>query len=89
MLDIKQVADKLGLTSSGIRKLVASGDIVYFQSGKKGRIRFREEWVEEFIEKNTHRKCNLVKPNRQAKKKPFRSAEGSSNRHGFNWDLLN
>lgn len=49
MLNLRQAAEKLGYSTSGLRKLVNRGAIRHFQPGPRARIKFRVEWVEEFI----------------------------------------
>ena len=53
MLDIEDVAQQLGCTISGIRKLVVRGELRYFQHGKRGRLKFKPEWIDEFVTKHT------------------------------------
>jgi excisionase family DNA binding protein len=53
MMSLGEAAKQLGCTTSGVRKLVAKREIKYFQHGKKGRIKFLPEWIDEYIELNT------------------------------------
>lgn len=45
-----EAADILGMSESGLRKLVRRGEIRYSQTRKGAAIRFRREWLDEFIE---------------------------------------
>jgi len=88
MDSIKMVANQLGMTISGLRKLVARGEITYFQHGKHGRIMFRPEWVEEFISRHTHSpKMEVLTVPRRKKAKKIPALSPTS-KHGFNADLL-
>ena len=88
MEDIKTVAKQLGMTISGLRKLVAKREIRYFQHGKHGRILFRPEWVEEFIERHTHApKMEDVAVSRPRKKKD-KPALFPASKHGFDRALF-
>ena len=61
MLTLKEAADYMGYTVGGLRKLVdrarvshqgkyTEGPVIqFFQSTKKGPIRFKREWLDEFI----------------------------------------
>ncbi|MCH7728443.1 MAG: hypothetical protein IH991_18485 [Planctomycetes bacterium] len=65
LLNIQEAADALGYTVKGLRKIVdrsrarAQGartrgpTICFFQTVKGAPIKFREEWIEEFIEQHT------------------------------------
>ena len=89
MLDIEDVAQALGCTVSGVRKVVARGEIRYFQHGKRGRLKFKQEWVDEFIARHTvalaDEQPRLAPAKRPAKPKPPKDSEGVC---GFGWDLL-
>jgi excisionase family DNA binding protein len=89
MLDIEEVAQQLGCTVSGVRKVVARGEIRYFQHGKRGRLKFKPEWVDEFIARHTvapaGEQPRRVPTKRPGKRKAVESAEEVC---GFGWDLL-
>jgi hypothetical protein len=65
LLSITEAAPLLGLTASGVRKLVdrsrraASGERVngptirFYQPTKGACIRFKREWIEEFVDRCT------------------------------------
>ena len=89
MLDIEDVAQQLGCTVSGVRKVVARGEIRYFQHGKRGRLKFKPEWVDDFIARHTVAPAD-EQPQRApakhaTKQKPARD---SGEVCGFGWDLL-
>jgi hypothetical protein len=50
MLDLKQAAELLGYSTSGLRKLVRRGDVRVFQARPHAPLKFRPEWLDEFIE---------------------------------------
>lgn len=50
MLTLKEAAEVLGCSPSGLRKLIRQGAIRYFQIGKHSTIRFRREWLDDFID---------------------------------------
>lgn len=60
MLSLEQAAAYLGYSPSGLRKLVQrtrerkhGRTIKFFQSGKWSNIKFKQEWLDEFIEQGT------------------------------------
>lgn len=53
MMSIQQAAEYLGYSVSGLRKLVRLGVIRYFQAREGAALRFRQEWLDDFIEANT------------------------------------
>jgi len=65
LLSISEAAEYLGYTAKGLRRIVdrsraaASGSrtsgptIKFFQAGKNAPIKFRQSWLDEFIEANT------------------------------------
>ena len=88
MLDIEEVAQQLGCTVSGVRKVVARGEIRYFQHGKRGRLKFKPEWVEEFVCKHTVAPKDETPQKARPKPKKRLIAGKCENRHGLTWDLL-
>ncbi len=89
MLDIEEVAQQLGCTVSGVRKVVARGEIRYFQHGKRGRLKFKPEWVDEFIARHTVPPAD--EQPRPAHKKPASKQKPPKDNGavcGFGWDLL-
>ena len=89
MLDIEEVAQQLGCTVSGVRKVVARGEIRYFQHGKRGRLKFKPEWVDEFIARHTVVPAD-EQPQRLPVKRPGKQTAPAGNEAvcGFGWDLL-
>jgi excisionase family DNA binding protein len=49
LLTVKQVAERLGVHPDTVRDLALRGEIRFVRVGRQ--IRFRELWVEEFIER--------------------------------------
>lgn len=65
MLDIEEVAEKLKISDGTIRRLVREGKLrAYRIGGKRGRLRFREEDLEQYIE------SALVKPDEEEEAQP-------------------
>lgn len=52
MLNLKQAAEALGYSESGLRKLVTRGGISFLQARPHAPLRFRPEWLEAFIQRN-------------------------------------
>jgi len=50
MLNLSEAAAYLGMSPSGLRKILNRGQIKYFQHGKHGRIKFKQEWLDDYIE---------------------------------------
>mgnify|MGYP001023279220 CR=1 FL=1 len=93
MLGLDDVAKELGKTVSGVRKLVAKRRIRYFQDGRHGRIKFKPEWVDEYIQKNTTPpQDDTDNPNIVMKQKPRQAKQVPSgvgdSQHGLDWDLM-
>ena len=53
MLSLSQAAEYLGMSASGLHKLIAAGKVVHLQSGPHGRIRFKPEWLDDYISEHT------------------------------------
>ena len=49
-VDLREAARIIGCSESGLRKLVKRNVIQCAQSRKHGRLRFRREWLKEFLE---------------------------------------
>lgn len=47
-LDLRQAADLLGYSESGLRRLVQKGAVRFEQARPNARLRFKREWLEEF-----------------------------------------
>ena len=77
LLTLQQAADALGYSVKGLRKIVdrsrakASGvrtrgpTIRFFQPAKGSPVKFREEWLEEFVEQHTVNPGDGVAPPRK------------------------
>lgn len=50
MLSVDEAAATLGYSTSGLRKLIARRELRYFQARPHAPIKFRREWLNEFIE---------------------------------------
>ena len=53
LLSLQQAADYLGMSISGLRKMIRGRVVRFFQPSKHGRIRFRREWLDDLIEMNS------------------------------------
>lgn len=62
MLTVKQIAQKLNISADTIYNMVANREMPYYQitSGKKPRIRFKENEIEKWLEERHHRE--IIKP---------------------------
>jgi excisionase family DNA binding protein len=51
LLNLNEAADVLGYSVSGLRKLIrANRGPRYTRAGQRGQFRFKQEWLEEFVE---------------------------------------
>jgi hypothetical protein len=73
LLSLAEAAPLVGYEPEGLRKLVNEKQIKYIQNGKKGRIKFRREWLDEFNAANESGPKTVVKSPAQ-RKRPARSA---------------
>jgi excisionase family DNA binding protein len=84
LLTLREAAAYLGYSPSGLRKIVSKRAIRYSQVGQ-GPIRFRREWLDEFVAVHT------VDP-RQIERSPAhprtRRMDGGQVRHGFDPKLF-
>jgi excisionase family DNA binding protein len=55
LLPLSEAAAYLGMTPSALRKLAKRGGIVFFQHGSRGRLKFKAEWLDEYIARHTRR----------------------------------
>lgn len=78
MLDLQQASNHLGMTTSGLRKLVSAGKITYFQDGKHARIRFKQEWLDAYINEHTHKPQEETKKARCKRHRAFNGDLGGS-----------
>lgn len=82
LISLREAAALLGYKVDGLREIVdrsrrrASGAAVrgpfikFVQAGKNGAVRFRPEWIEEFIEANTVDPTTPTEQRRRVKPKP-------------------
>lgn len=70
MLSLNEAAAILGCSPSGLRKLVQRRAIRFFQLAKHSRIKFRREWLDEFIDAHSIAPGAPAKPMRQRRQKP-------------------
>ncbi len=92
MLSLKEAAVLLGMSESGLRKLVRRGKIKYYQAGKGRNIKFRKEWIDAHIDGNSHENdVPQIAPRQLVRRRRQRSptARGKTmNDHGLRWDDL-
>lgn len=86
MLTIAEAARILGISTSGLRKLVSRSAIRFAQSAKHAPIRFRREWLDEFIDGKAGNTAE-VKGRKERKSKAARARVESQ--FGFDPGLLN
>lgn len=97
LLSLQEAAEALGYTIKGLRKIVdrsrakANGvrtrgpTIRFFQTTRGAPIKFKEEWIEEFIEEHTVDPSN-GKPSKNGRKKKPKRMESTC---GLDRELLN
>lgn len=54
MLSLVEAAKLLGYSTSGLRKLCKNGLIRFFQVKPHSPLKFKREWIDEFIEQKSH-----------------------------------
>jgi hypothetical protein len=92
LLSLGQAAEYLGISTSGLRKIVersrkllANGKpplITWCQHGKWGRIRFREVWLDDYIDGGIPEPSEAVPI---AKRPRTDHGETPSSDHGIGW----
>ena len=65
MMDVKQAAEYLGRTTDYVYRLVAKRAIKFHQPKPGAMIRFRREWLDDWIEEGVHEKSSTKKPKRR------------------------
>ena len=88
LLNLQEAADYLGYSESGMRKLVAKGELLFCQRRKHGRIKFKPEWLEDFIRENTH-DLRTEPPQKATRKAARKRTDLAENSHGLDWNLVN
>ena len=90
MLHLREAAAHIGMTVSGLRKLVDKKEIRYFQRKAHSPILFKSEWLDDYICGHTHdpkdEQTPAAPPTR--KKRAIRTEDRPDNRHGFRPDLM-
>ena len=75
LIDLATAAELLGYKPAGLRKVVKAGQIRYVQNGK-GPIKFRREWVEEFIKSNNPKGVERSPSQRRTPPPPISTVTG-------------
>jgi hypothetical protein len=93
LLSLKQAAAYLGYTAEGLREIVKrtrrggrGPSIEFSQAGKRGSLRFRQEWLDRFVEQNRDGAGVPLLPKPKARKGPGRPAKASPEQ--ATWDRL-
>ena len=61
---VDQAADVLGFSASTLRELLWSGELAYYQRGKRGRIRISHDELDRFVAEHTRREGKAAPPAR-------------------------
>jgi len=69
MLTISEAAERLGCSTWTVRDLVRRGEIRHHRQTTRGTIRFKPEWIEEYIAKGMVAPTPRRQHNTQPKKK--------------------
>lgn len=70
-------------------KIVAKGEIRFFQHGTRGRLKFKPEWIDEFVERNTVAPMDdSSQPTCVKRTRKPRVPATDESVCGFGWDLL-
>ena len=86
MISLSEAAELLGYSTSGLRKLVAKRAIQFFQARPHSPIKFKREWLNEFVE------AGSIKPGapaavQQRRKAKVGPAQVDGSRFGFDPSL--
>ena len=86
LIPISEAAALLGYSVSGLRKLVRRREIQYFQARPHSPIKFKMEWLSDFVAAGSVQPGEAIEaPARPKRQKPQRAIEA---RHGFDSRLL-
>jgi hypothetical protein len=86
LISLSEAAEFLGYSTSGLRKLVRRHVIQFFQARAHSPIKFRREWLDEFIDAGSVKPGEVEAPRRSRKRKtPLQFKSGA---HGFDASLL-
>jgi len=85
LIPLSEAAALLGYSTSGLRKLVRKRAIQFFQARPHSPIKFRREWLDEFIDANST-KPGPVDPGPRPRKRKLPPLKSGA--HGFDASLL-
>jgi hypothetical protein len=85
LLNLRQAAEMLGYAPAGLRKLVRQRRIQFSQNGR-GPIKFRREWLDEFITSNENGPLRIMRSPAQTRRTP--GVVEVASRFGLNPALL-
>lgn len=89
LISLKEAAEYLGISTKTLERLVAKRAIRYFQAGFHCRIKFRQEWLDEWIEAIAIEPRSPDKPKlKRPAPKPNNRKLKSSASHGLSYSLL-
>jgi excisionase family DNA binding protein len=90
MLNITEAAERLGIGVKSLRKLVARSKIRFQQAGPHRPIRFKAEWLDQFIAENTSEpQDEPIRASRAKKSKQRPAPINIEPQFGFDPALLN
>ena len=91
MLSLKDAAACMGMTVSGLRKLVDKREVRYCQRKPHSAVMFRREWLDEYIAKHTivpRDEAPSTRPSKRRTRKKLAGLDnGQDNPHGFRWAM--
>ena len=85
MLSLKEAAEYLGYSEKGFRRIVdrsraaskgakVRGPVIrFFQTSRNAPVRFQQEWIDEFVEKNTIDPFRAMPAAKKVKSRPKRN----------------
>ena len=86
MLHLREAAEYIGMTASGLRKLVGRKEIRYCQRKSHSPILFKPEWLDEYVAKHTlipKDELPPVAPRTRKKRRLVSQIDRHDDRHGF------
>ena len=88
LLSLRQAAAYLGMSDSGLRKITRKRRIRFAQQSRWSRIKFRREWLDEFIEATSVTPVMPVPKARQPSKQQQTTLPLGEKSHGLDYRLL-
>ncbi len=92
LINLRRAAEYLGLTPSGLRKLVAKREVRYFQRKRHSPIMFKREWLDEYVAKHTFVPKDEMPPAKRTNRRRISRQPAIDDRqddpHGFRRAML-